>query len=767
MSTNTFNPVSTYRIQFHKDFNFSDFEKIIPYLQNLGVRTIYASPVFEATPGSTHGYDGTDPNKINPEIGTEEQLLKISKKLKEKNISWLQDIVPNHLSYHENNKWLMDVLEKGQQSEHASVFDIIWNHKDYPNRLMVPFPGSDIEKELKEKYPGEKNYVLCSWQETDHRMNYRRFFLVNTLICTNVHDEEVFEKYHALIKKLVAQDVFQGLRVDHIDGLYDPTKYLKDLRELAGENAYLIIEKILEPGEDMPEYWPVQGNSGYDFLGIVNNLFTNKKSEFDLTVFYYDVAKDGVPVHQQIHEKKRMILSKYMGGELDNLVQLYRDVSGNNIADDELKQHIADYLVKCPVYRYYEDIPLMKIDEGKDPSSLRKFYQRCMQFTGPLMAKGVEDTLMYTYNRFIGHNEVGDSPEYFGYSINEFHQWMQKRNKLWKHGMNATSTHDTKRGEDVRARLNVITDLHTEWIALVKEWRQHHAEWKKNGAPDDNDEYFIYQTIAGSYPMFTGDGLNTEEKEIYAQRLKDYLQKALREAKIHTTWTEPNSEYEDAAIAFAHRLLEQGTPFYKSFMPYLKKITDYGIMNSFAQCILKFTCPGVPDVYQGTELWDMSLVDPDNRRPVDYALRQRMLQDGSSFPILWKSRWNGAIKLKLLHQLEKIRNRYMDVFAEGEYIPLETEGELKENVIAYLRKSRHVAVLVAIPLHLAAIHEYRHDSEEIPAIDWKDTKIILPDGLINKWEDLLDESEIKLEKEISVNSLFRKFPAAIIKGGAS
>ena len=272
------NPISTYRIQFNKDFTFSDFEKIIPYLHELGIRTIYASPIFEATPGSMHGYDGTDPNKINPEIGSEKQLINISQTLREKNIYWLQDIVPNHLSYHENNKWMMDVLEKGPESEYSPFFDIDWNHPDYPGRIMVPFPGSSLEQILKEKIPGQKHYILCPWQETDKRINYRRFFLVNGLICTNIQDDKVFEKYHSLIKKLSDTGIFQGLRVDHVDGLYDPDKYLNDLRKLAGPNSYIVVEKILEPGENMPDNWPVQGNSGYDFLGMVNNLFTNRSS---------------------------------------------------------------------------------------------------------------------------------------------------------------------------------------------------------------------------------------------------------------------------------------------------------------------------------------------------------------------------------------------------------------------------------------------------------------------------------------------------------
>lgn len=761
---NIFNPESTYRIQFHKDFTFSDFQKIIPYLDKLGIKTVYASPVFEAAPGSTHGYDGTDPNKINPEIGTLEQLTQISKELKKREISWLQDIVPNHLSYHENNQWLMDVLEKGQSSEHAQVFDILWDHPDYPGRLMVPFPGSELEKQLQTKFPGEKNYVLCSWQETDHRMNYRRFFLVNTLICTNVHIDEVFHKYHQLIKELVEKNIFQGLRVDHVDGLYDPTKYLEDLRKLAGEEAYLIVEKILEPGEEMPETWPIQGNSGYDFLGIVNNVFTNRASEFDLTAFYFDITQNGTAVHEQVQEKKKMILFDHMGGELDNLTRLYKKTAGESsveISDETLKENIAAYLITCPVYRYYDDLPLMEMDKGKDPGTMKPFYQRCMQFTGPLMAKGVEDTLMYTYNRFVGHNEVGDSPEFFGYTPQQFHQLMQYRQQHWPLAMNASSTHDTKRGEDVRARLNALTDHHSEWIGLVKQWMKQNEGLRSSGAPDKNDEYFIYQTLAGSYPMVSPEGINKEDKDVYPQRVKDYLEKSFREAKVHSTWTEQYDDYETAAVEFAHALINERSDFFQTFLPFLKKITDYGMINSFGQLVLKCTSPGIPDIYQGTELWDLSLVDPDNRRPVDYSIRTRIIEDKTPVQELWKTRWDGRIKLRLLNQLLKIRNEYNDIFGSGEYVPLEVKGKFANNVLAYARKNGSDMAVVAVALNYAQVNNYDNPSQLLTG-DWQDTMISFPASTSADWINAITGSQINASGNIKVQEIFKDFPVAIL-----
>lgn len=699
------NPVSTYRIQFNGNFTFSDFEKVIPYLHKLGVRTIYASPVFESTPGSSHGYDGTDPNKINPEIGTEEQLLNISKELKKRNMYWLQDIVPNHLAFHENNKPLMDVLANGQSSRFAAWFDILWDHPDFHEKLMVPFPGSELEKRLRSSLPDAKHYVITPWQDTDKRINYRRFFLVNGLICTNVHNSNVFDEYHALIKKLSDLQVFDGLRVDHVDGLYDPTKYLDDLRKLAGERSYIIVEKILGHGEEMPRYWTIEGNSGYDFLAMINNLFTNRAAEYELTAFYYDITGDEKSIEQQVQEKKEHILHHHMSGELDNLVRLYKDcgLADNGISDEGIKELIADYLISCPVYRYYDDnIPVMARDKAKTQKNIKKFYTRCMQFTGPLMAKGVEDTLMYTYNRFAGHNEVGDSPEYFGHSVQQFHKLMQRRMANWRYSINGTSTHDTKRGEDVRARLNAVTCFYDEWIALVKTWMKENSGYKTNGWPGNNDEYLVYQTLIGSHPL--------QNEANYTERLGEYFQKALREAKMHSNWAEPDTAYEKATTDFINKILDHNSAFIKTFTPFLEKVAFYGMYNSLAQLILKFTCPGIPDIYQGTELWDLSLVDPDNRRPVDYDSRIKILEQTSSLDELLKNDKAGELKLHLLHKLLQIRNSYEQLLTEGEYVPVNIGEKYNGHVLTFMRKHDRSAIFVSVPVTYALIESQRNEA---------------------------------------------------------
>jgi malto-oligosyltrehalose synthase/4-alpha-glucanotransferase len=827
------NPIATYRIQFHKEFNFDQLQQILPYLKQLGIGTLYASPVFKSVPGSTHGYDGLHPHKINPEIGTSDQLKALSNELRSAEVGWLQDIVPNHMGFHSNNEWLMDVLENGSESKYANFFDIGWSEK-----RMLPFLGASVDdaianNELKivtvdgkkmlqyydslyplissaikdehdlKKILEHQHYRLCSWQETDTKINYRRFFTINGLICLNIQDAEVFEEYHKVIKSLIDDGIFQGLRIDHIDGLYDPTKYLNDLRQLAGEEIHITVEKILQPKETLPSEWTAQGNTGYDFLALVNNLLTQENSKKSFTDFYQEITGDYTPIDIQVQQKKAHILYTHMQGELDNLYRLFKTSNLVNksefssIRQDELKEAIAEFLIHCPVYRFYgNQLPLNDDEAGKvqgifnkiksQNSDLAKavnlleqailhnphhgdtdknnraahFYQRCMQFSGPLMAKGVEDTLMYTYNRFIAHNEVGDQPSSFGISVDEFHSAMIERQQQWPYSLNATSTHDTKRGEDVRARLNVLSDIPETWFEKVKEWQQINSDIK--GIVDANDEYFIYQSLVGSYP-FPG-----ENETDFADRINEYLQKSLREAKVHSNWTKPNEEYESAVKIFISKLLEKDTPFWKSFQQFQQQVLDHGIINSLTQVILKFTCPGVPDVYQGCEGWDLSFVDPDNRRPVDYQIRSTWLdevtalqKDGKQFQTLWQERYSGKIKLWLTHELFSLRKSHPELFSQGEHIPLQVEGTYKSNVIAFARKFRKNIYIIAVPLHTASIGK---EESDLSSIDWKDTRIILPSEVDAELDDIFTQTEEKFKGEVKVHDAFAKTPFLIWKG---
>ncbi len=899
------NPVSTYRLQFHKEFNFSDFEKVIPYLQKLGVATVYASPILESTPGSMHGYDGLNPHNIDPEIGTEEQLRSISQKLKEAGINWLQDIVPNHMAFSTQNPWLNDVLEKGARSVYAAFFDTSFTSDFFSGRMMVPFLGASLEETIKKNelklafkegrfvlnyfdadypinprsyasvllLPGEnseetiqqlvdqledlemlddqksyalrwseiklqlasilkedkarvlidgnleqinqnpelllklaeeQHYRLCSFEETDSKINFRRFFTVNSLICLNIQNPEVFETYHQKIKEFVQEGVFQGLRIDHVDGLYDPTLYLEKLRELVGDETYIVVEKILEKGEELPKYWPIEGTSGYDFLALVNNLFTNKNAEKEFNKFYQELAGEQKPIRKQIREKKALILRGQMGGELDNLYHYFLELnlatkkSLKKIKSDELRNAIGYLLIYCPVYRFYgnnfpleeqetkqleeifvaihkhkpelylaltllEDVLLHPSPKNKNDFNGRAllFYQRLMQFTGPLMAKGVEDTLMYTYNRFIAHSEVGDAPDAFGVSAEEFHRQMLEKQEKWPLAINATSTHDTKRGEGARARLNVLSDLAEEWFETVKSWQQLNNQLKTNNLPDANDEYFIYETLIGTYPM------PGEEEDNYQNRLQEYMVKALREGKKNSDWAEENEKYEQATASFIDGILDQSTEFWRNFSAFHQKIADLGIINSLAQVLLKFTCPGVPDVYQGCENWDFSMVDPDNRRAVDYEKRLKSLEqitgkEPLSAEQLWETRYNADIKVKLVHTLFNERKAAAEVFLKGKYIPLKTKGKYKDHIFAFARNLDETWFLTIVPLGLAAL--CKAQNVDLKSINWKHTRIILSKEAPAEWSNLLDNSKGSAKNEaIEVGEIFSSLPYALLK----
>ncbi|EDM36695.1 candidate a-glycosidase, possible maltooligosyl trehalose synthase, Glycoside Hydrolase Family 13 protein [Pedobacter sp. BAL39] len=836
-----FKPRSTYRIQFHQDFNFEDFERIIPYLQELGVDTIYASPIFQAVPGSMHGYDITNVQRINPEIGTERQLLSISKKLKASGINWVQDIVPNHMAFHPANEWLMDVLEQWDHSPYRNFFDIRFPNGLTDSRLMVPFLGESLEKAvekglLKISHKNRKPYLsyydsywplnqagitllnavsadvnldpqrildiarvqhyrLCAWQETDHQINFRRFFTVNGLICLNIQNDEVFEACHAYIFSLMKKGIFQGLRIDHIDGLYDPGAYLYKLRQAVGEHPYIVVEKILEKEEELPANWPVQGTTGYDFLALLNNLFTNVDAERPLTKMYKNVTGKSLEVNREILKKKRFILDTHMQGELDNLCRLFMELDlyqPEELDDDRselIRKAIAAFLIYCPVYRFYDyGFPLkgeelkalqLMLEELAKEESLRPagnllkkifledpihgsadkrknlalFYQRCMQFSGPLMAKGVEDTLMYTYNRFAGHNEVGDAQDLFGITTGVFHEKMIKRQRFWPLSMNGTATHDTKRGEDIRARLNVLTDLPDEWRTLVQSLEKTVHTLK----PDANDSYLIYQTILGALPMPGQQDGDLEE------RLKQYLEKALREAKSHTDWSEPAQDYEQIAKDFATTLLENTADALDVIKVFLDEIADFGIVNSLVQLLLKFTCPGIPDVYQGNELWDLSLVDPDNRRPVDYQLRERLLIGEQDFAAVWEERGSGQVKLWLTQKLMILRKTNEQLFAEGVYIPLKVRGRYHKQLLAFARRHQNSWLVAAVPIGLAAI--CRSKNTKLKDFDWKDTHLILPDELCENCADVftgLVFDHRKSNGSLLVSDLFANAPLAVL-----
>lgn len=862
-----YNPVSTYRIQFNKDYTFTHFQKDIEYFLLLGTSAIYASPIFAAEPGSMHGYDVTDPNSINPEIGGHGEFRAITAKLKSSGIGWIQDIVPNHMAFSMNNLWLMDVLERGTGSKYAQFFDIDFSNPSSPGKLMIPFLGKMINQAIQDKeiqvswlndgfvfryfdyyfpfsirsyqmvvercggnYPGfsgllrnidsgnfsdsdwqgfkanmqklnndaefreyiagildrlnadqlflmemldAQNYQLTFWRDSSNSINYRRFFTVNSLISLKMENDKVFDEYHRFIAKEVAERRIDGLRIDHIDGLKAPLRYMDKLRLLAGEEVYIVAEKILGKNELLPYDIPVQGTSGYDFLGMVNNLLTYGSNYNELQKFYERITGVRDEVKDIIYNKKKLILTTGMNGEWENLTRMLEESGlvkfNEEVSRQSVKDALGEFLIIFPVYKMYSDSFPLTWEESKiirsvlaravekEPSLEKSFiilgnifinqegytesekekafdfFLRCMQFTGPLMAKGVEDTTMYYYNCFIGHNEVGDDPAAEGISVIEFHRLMEQRQRNWPLTMNATSTHDIKRGEDVRARLNIITEMTDEWKRRVKHWMKLNQEFRirrdNRYSPDENEEYFIYQTLTGVFPF---DGIISED---FLNRLDEYLIKSLREAKANTDWNDPDEEHEKSVVAFTRQILAPGSKFLEDFLPFQMKVANFGIINSLTQLVLKATCPGIPDFYQGSELWDLSMVDPDNRRTVDYEKRFRllkMMQDElddnveSLFLDLYLSRTDGRLKLLLTHLLLAERRSDPDLFAYGQYLPLTVRGKYKDHIIAYARAYKSRWFIVIAPLYLSIMPD-NIERNEPGNIDWEDTVVILPE----------------------------------------
>jgi malto-oligosyltrehalose synthase/4-alpha-glucanotransferase len=828
-----YNPVSTIRLQFNVNFTFSDLERCIPFISWLGIRTIYASPIFRSVPGSLHGYDVTNPCEINPELGTEIQFRLLVSTLNEKGIGWIQDIVPNHMAFHQTNDWLMDVLENGAASDYATFFDTSFADPFFRGKLVVPVLDASVQDAIDDgklkvihdrkfylEYSGNRfpmnkqsiamlnedlasvnsdstllhqlvelqHYRLCDWRETNKQINYRRFFTVNSLICLNMQSPEVFRKHHRLIQSFLHDGLFSGLRVDHIDGLLDPQAYLAELRQLCGPGIYINIEKILEPDEKLAISWPVQGTTGYDFLATMNNLFTHRAAEHQFDSFYKELVGAGGSIQKQIRRKKAEILFNNMAGELDNLYH-YWIALGLSHDHPLLKNTIAAFLIHCPWYRFYgnsfplddreKKLVLEVIDDCLNDKGIESeamllqevlienpakndlhynrnvlaFYQRMMQLSGPLMAKGVEDTFMYTFTRFVAHNEVGDSPEEFGTSITSFHSAMAERQAHWPLAMSSTATHDTKRGEDVRMRLNVLTDISDEWIVLVRDWLRSGLE--ESESIDNGEKYLIFQTIAGCFPM---DG-NTEG---FLERLKNYFIKAFREAKRHTAWENPKEDFENAVKGYVSALMTNSS-FRDSLLPFVRKVIDFGIINSLAQVILKMTCPGVPDIYQGSLLWDLSLVDPDNRQPVDYELLSSYQPELQNEPVtiesLWHTRNDGRIKLWLTKKLLQIRNEHAAVFKVGRYVPVEVSGRYKSNVVAFCRDHQDVRVLVIVSLHLARVAS---DADALHAIDWRDTFINLPPGFPVEWTSMLEKCDGTHNGTIRMHDIFGTLPFAVV-----
>jgi (1->4)-alpha-D-glucan 1-alpha-D-glucosylmutase len=772
---------ATYRLQFSQSFGFEDARRLVPYLHRLGITDLYASPILKARKGSRHGYDVTDPSRLNPELGTEAEFEALVRELKGCGMGLLLDIVPNHMAASLENPWWADVLKKGRDSPYADFFDIDWNT-----------PGN-----------GEK-------------ISYRRFFDISDLVGVRVEEARVFEATHALILRLVWEGKVTGLRIDHIDGLYDPLGYLSRLqRQIKAEKGahrrpgfYIVVEKILAGDEVLPAEWPVSGTTGYDFLNALNALFVDGEGVKAIDESYSRFTGARPDFDDLVYEKKRQVIRELFAAEVRSLGDELTHLTRHGLSVEEMTGSLIEVTACLPVYRTYiragrpstqdrlyleqaakeaqrrnkalagaldflRHMLTLDFPAGFSPEEKRGWLQFVMgwqQWSGAVMAKGFEDTALYTHHRLLSLNEVGGDPAHSGLTIGDFHRFNQWRLARSPHSLNATSTHDTKRSQDVRARINVLSEIPQEWESHLKRWSRCNQPKKRRvrglAIPEPNTEVLLYQTLLGAWPLYQ------EEVPDFKRRLKSYMLKAAREAKAFTSWLEPDSEYEAALLDFVDSILEASPQdrFLPDFLRFQKRIAHYGFLNSMGQLLLKVTSPGVPDFYQGMELWDFSLVDPDNRRPVDFQKRTRLLDGlirqearGQQALIgqLLESWEDGRVKLYLTYKALNFRKSRSELFREGGYLPVEIKGQRREHVCALGRYRAGRWALVAVPRLLTKLIS----AGALPMGEkvWGDDFLILPQGAAQEWRNVLSGETISgTAKGLPLSRVFSLFPVALL-----
>ncbi|MFB9377876.1 malto-oligosyltrehalose synthase [Kineococcus gynurae] len=788
-------PAGTYRLQIQPEFTFADAAARAGYLAALGVSHAYLSPVLTPAKGSTHGYDVVDHTRLNPEAGGREAFAALVTALREQGLAAIADVVPNHMAVPtpaSDNAPLWSVLREGPESPFASWFDVDWSVPDRAilmavlgNRIGQVLAAGELtldttgDEPLLRYYdhvfpvrPGTEDlplaelvdrqwYRLAHWRVADEELNYRRFFDVDTLAAIRVEDHEVFEKTHRLLLDLLAAGDLEGLRIDHPDGLADPRGYLRELAEASrrpdGASAWVVVEKILEGEEVLPEDWECAGTTGYDALQRIGGLFLDQTGAEPLTELYAGVSGETTSFATVVDAAKREVVAGGLYAEVHRLVDLLAGICHDSI---DLRDHtrrglhdvVVELLVAVPRYRAYVvpgekapaeavevlehaaglarvqlpaerhdtldlvlDLALGRVEVPGDPRPA-EFVVRFQQTCGPVMAKGVEDTAFYRWFRLSALNEVGGNPAQFGISPEEFHAFAARLARDWPTAMTTLSTHDTKRSEDVRARLAPLSEHPEEFREALTRWRELAAEWREPEL-DGRTELLVWQTLVGT---FGADG------PIAAERLVDYLQKATREAKDHTTWTAPDEAYETAVRRFAEGVLGE-TAIVEELRSWSERTAPGARVAVLGQKLVQLTMPGVPDVYQGTELVELSLVDPDNRRAVDYAERARRLAelDGGRAPADLDDE-----KLLVVSRALRLRREHPDWFlgatSEGGpsgYAPVPTTTG---HAIAFARgpigDPRVVAVATRLPGSLERLG------------GWGEATLALPEGA---WTDLL------------------------------
>lgn len=915
--------LATVRLQFHRGFTLEDAERWVSYYADLGITHIYASPLQAARSGSTHGYDGIDPTRINPEIGGEVALERLVSRLRLHGMGLILDIVPNHLAVGgSQNRWWQEVLAWGRDSPYAAFFDIDWHADTHDNsslkgKLLAPFLGEAYDdvlhsgalilrydadtatfhidyhehrfpidprhygdilrfaehstlyeqaaffdaleqrddayttanhahhqlskvmecpiarqslKDVLELFNGatpngairlhnlleRQHYRLAWWRTAADEINWRRFFDVTELGGVRVEQPDVFEAVHALPLRLVEAGWVDGLRIDHIDGLADPRRYCLYLRQRldalqakrpadAPRHVAIYVEKILGNGEQLHRDWEVEGTSGYEFMNEVSGVQHDPAGAAPLRKLWQEISGRPADFTNEVRLARREILTTLLASEFNACAHALQSVAHTQLASRDItlaaiSRALEALIIHFPIYRSYADeagrpnadIPfftqamqgarqvlnppdvavLEKLERwlgGEAPCDInndqaRHLRQRAIvrfqQLTSPVAAKAVEDTAGYRSAVLISRNDVGFDGEHFSHSPEHFHAANILRARYHPRTLITTATHDHKRGEDVRARLAALSEQAASFAKQVEQWRRMAAPLRhkqpKGVAPSPGDELILYQLLLSAWPP-TLDPLDTDAVQVFTQRLTQWQQKALREAKLCSHWLWPDEAYESACQAFLLGLLT--TPPLRDAIAQAARSLDLpGAINGLAQTVLRLTVPGIPDLYQGCDFWDYSLVDPDNRRPVDHGARQAALSDAIAPQKALPTWRDGRIKQALIARLLALRHRSPALFIQGDYQPLFAKGGQAEHVVAFTRGHRHDQLLVVVPrltAHLLGQAELPHIAPE----QWGNTRLRPVKG---RWQAVLTATSIEIGNDgIAIASLLAELPVGV------
>ena len=872
---------ATYRVQMNHAFRFPDALGIVPYLHSLGVSHLYVSPILAARRGSMHGYDVADPTRVNPELGTEDDLRALAAALHERGMGLVVDIVPNHMGTGPDNPFWEDVLAHGERSRYARWFDIDWRGAPGHRKIVLPVLGDELDAVLtrgelrldvgdsdkrllygQQSFPLDpgtltpemqlalwdpeaitdptallastegreglrhlleaQHYRLTFWRHAPTELNYRRFFDVNELVALRMEDPAVFAETHALVLRWVREGVVDGLRVDHVDGLADPLGYLQRLREAVGDAAFpIVVEKILSPGERLRADWPVQGTTGYEFLNDLEDVFLDGAG-FDAIERCYRRMRRlpaAIGFGEFAWRGKTAMLKGALQPDVQRLVSLLEPLASAEGHGDwpaaRLAEGLVQFMAALPVYRTYldgrtaaacdDDRAVIEcamteatrrgqatadvvgfigavLREGAGRGTAGEgawlaFVQRLQQTSGPATAKGVEDTALYQYVPLASRNEVGGAPDRpLGDAVGRLHAANAERAARWPASLICTNTHDTKRSADVRARLDVVSELPREWERHTRRWRRLNSRHRTvvNGrvVPEPNTEYLFYQTLVGLWPS-PRSGRRADDlpdrawRAAARERLERYMLKAVREAKVRTSWIDPDAAYEDGVRRFIGGVLEpnEDAPFLADVARLVARIAPAAALVSLARVLVHLTAPGTPDVYQGDEDWNFALVDPDNRSPVDYGRRAESLAReagggrreapggdagratrGASTAQAVAAPHAHLDKLGLTATLLRARRDNSELFTSGGYEPLLVDGARAGQLLAFGRAWGEVRAIVVAPRLLAQVA----GTDGSEPVAWGSTCVALPEGYRGRrWRSVLTGEELGAEETVA------------------